>query len=46
MMIRPDGKEQFETPAEFAKEPLWDDEDAKQLKIDCLASERVWWFRD
>ena len=46
VMIKPDGAERFETPAEFAKEPLWDDEDARLLKIDCLASERVWWFRD
>lgn len=45
VMIKPDGVERFETPAEFAKEPLWDEEDAKSLKIDCLASERVWWFR-
>lgn len=46
VIIRPDGMERFETPAEFAEEPLWDDEDAKWLKVDCLASERVWWFRE
>lgn len=46
VMIIPDGAERFETPAEFAKEPLWDEEDARRLKIDCLADKRVWWFRD
>lgn len=46
VMIIPDGAERFETPAEFAKEHLWGEEEARRLKIDCLADERVWWFRD
>ena len=46
VMIRPDGIERFTQPAEFAKEPIYDDEDYKRLKIDCLADGRVWWFRE
>ena len=46
VMIRPDGIDRFTQPAEFAKEPIYDDEDYKRLKIDCLADGRVWWFRE
>lgn len=45
VMIIPDGAKRFEMPAEFAKEPLWDEEEARRLKIDCLEDGRVWWFR-
>ena len=47
VIIEPDGIEKFECPPEFKTDDCyWDYEDEHSLKIDCLESNRVWWFRD
>ena len=45
VMIAPDGMERFENPPEFQKEDgqyYYE----KEVKIDCLATTRTWWFRE
>lgn len=47
IIIVPDCIEKFTTPPEFKNDGFMDDwENEKSLKIDCLASGRVWWFRN
>lgn len=43
VMLKPDGFDKFKVPPEFVEEDgEYYDED---LKIDCLESGRIWWFR-
>ncbi len=45
VMIAPDGFDKWKVPPEFKNE-LGDYEEERELKIDCLESKRIWWFRD
>jgi len=45
VIIVPDGVDKFKAPPEFKDDDILYEEE-KELKIDCLRPDRVWWFRE
>jgi hypothetical protein len=44
VILKPDGIKNFTVPAEFAKEPFCDEEEA-EVKVN-IFDKRIWWFRE